>query len=418
MFRSSMSRLRSNVTFLRLFFGRLVTNAGDSLYYIGAMWLVYDLTGSSFFTGVAGGIIKLAGSVQFLYGPLVDRWSLRKILVGTQTIQAVVILLIPLAAVTGHLTVWVVLSIMPILAFVNEIVYPAQNAALPQIVTDDQLVRANTLFKTASEGTEMAFNAAGGVLLAIVSVSTLFVLDSITFVAAAVLFFGVTVAAGEDDEEDEEDDDGYFTRLKAGFSYLWGSVMLKVLAVAMLYNFGAGATFAVLPAFADSLGGPETYGLLMAALAGGPFVGAVSSALFEDHPYGLLSGIGFAVSGVLLFASVAISGILPTVALFFVANIFVGAHNVLFASLVQSSVEEAYLGRVISVMSSISVAMVPLGNVLGGTAADLFDPALVIYGTAALLGVFGGYFLASSEIRTLPSPDEADAARLGLGLAS
>lgn len=411
-----MSRLRSNITFLRLFFGRLVTNAGDSLYYIGAMWLVYDLTGSTFFTGVAGGIVKLASSLQFLYGPLVDRWDLQKILVGTQTIQAVVILVIPLAAVTGNLTVWVVLTVMPVLAFVNEIVYPAQNAALPQIVTDEQLVRANTLFKTASEGTELAFNAAGGLLIALVGVTTLFVLDSFTFVIAAALFFGVTVSAAQDDDPDEESAD-YLTRLRDGFRYLWGSVMLKVLAAAMFYNFGAGATFAVLPAFADSLGGPETYGLLMAALAGGPFVGAVSASMFENHRYGLLSGIGFIVSGLLLFTSVAVPGILATVALFFAANLFVGAHNVLFASLVQSSVEDAYLGRVISVMSSISVAIVPLGNVLGGTVGDLFSPALVIYATAALVGLFGVYFLVNTQIRTLPSPADADATRLGLGLS-
>jgi MFS family permease len=413
-----MSKLRSNTTFLRLFFGRLVTNAGDSLYYIGAMWLVYDLTGSTFFTGVAGGIIKLASSVQFLYGPLVDRWELRKILVSTQIIQAVVILAIPLAAVTGHLTVWVVLAIMPVLSFINEIVYPAQNAALPQIVTEEQLVRANSLFQTASQGTELAFNAAGGLLLAIVSVTTLFVIDSVTFVIAAVLFFGVTVSAAEEDNSEEETDEDYLTRLRAGFSYLWGSVMVKVLAAAMFYNLGAGAMFAVLPAFADSLGGPSTYGLLMAAIAGGPFVGAVSSSLVEGRPYGLLSGIGFTVSGLLLSTSVAVSGILATVALFFVANIFVGAHNVLFVSLVQSSVEEAYLGRVISVMSSISMAMVPLGNVLGGTVGDLFSPALVLYATAVLLGLFGVYFLVNRQIRTLPSPDKADAATLGLGLSS
>lgn len=414
-----MSKLRSNTTFLRLFFGRLVTNAGDSLYYIGAMWLVYDLTGSTFFTGVAGGIIKIAGSVQFLYGPLVDRWDLRKILIGTQTIQAAAVLVIPLAAVTGHLTVWVVLAVMPILAFINEIVYPAQNAALPQIVNDEQLVRANTLFKIASEGTEMAFNAAGGLLLALISITSVFILDSVTFVVAAVLFFGVTVtAAAEDDDSEEEPDDDYLTRLRAGFNYLRGSVMLKVLAAAMFYNFGAGATFAVLPAFADSLGGPETYGLLMAALAGGPFLGAVSSSLFEDRPYGLLAGAGFTVSGLLLFTSVAVPGVLATAALFFVANIFVGAHNVLFASLVQSSVEKAYLGRVISAMSSVSVAIVPLGNVLGGTVGDLFSPALVIYATAVLAGLFGVYFLVNPQIRTLPSPDKADAATLGLGLSS
>ena len=36
------------------FSGRLLTNLGDSLYFIITMWLVFDLTHSEFYTGLAG----------------------------------------------------------------------------------------------------------------------------------------------------------------------------------------------------------------------------------------------------------------------------------------------------------------------------------------------------------------------------
>jgi MFS family permease len=413
-----MPKLRSNITFLRLFFGRLITNAGDSLYYIGAMWLVFDLTGSPFYTGVAGAIVKLSSTVQFLYGPLVDRWDLRKILVGTQSIQAIVILAIPLAAVTGHLSVWLVLSIMPLLAFVNEIVYPAQNAVLPQIVEEDQLVRANSLFSTAYKGTEIAFNAAAGVLLTLVSITTVFIIDSITFAVAAALFLGVIIPTADEDDSEDEDDEAYFTKLRNGFDYLWGSVMLKMIIVAMIPNIGAGALLAVLPAFADSIGGPGMYGLLMAAIAGGTFLGAAMASLFEDLPYGLVSAAGFLVSGLSLYATVTVSGRLAIVALFFTAHISSGTFNVIFMSLIQSSVEEAYLGRVFSVISSVAMAMVPLGNVVGGAVAAVYSPALVFYAAALMMLLSGVYYLVHPQIRSLPSPADADAATLGLGLSS
>jgi hypothetical protein len=38
-----MTSLWSNVTFRRLFFGRIVTNVVDSLYVISTMWLVHEL---------------------------------------------------------------------------------------------------------------------------------------------------------------------------------------------------------------------------------------------------------------------------------------------------------------------------------------------------------------------------------------
>lgn len=43
-----------NRNFLLLFVGRILTNIGDSLYAVAAMWLVYDLGGSTLYTGLAG----------------------------------------------------------------------------------------------------------------------------------------------------------------------------------------------------------------------------------------------------------------------------------------------------------------------------------------------------------------------------
>jgi len=47
-----MHSLAGNRKFRRLLAGRLVTNAGDSIYYVAALWLVHDITGSTTFTGL------------------------------------------------------------------------------------------------------------------------------------------------------------------------------------------------------------------------------------------------------------------------------------------------------------------------------------------------------------------------------
>ncbi|GAY74654.1 MFS general substrate transporter [Sporolactobacillus inulinus] len=49
-----MNLLTQNRNFRLLFSARLITNIGDSVYFIAAMWLVYQLSGSSFFSGLAG----------------------------------------------------------------------------------------------------------------------------------------------------------------------------------------------------------------------------------------------------------------------------------------------------------------------------------------------------------------------------
>jgi hypothetical protein len=71
--------------------------------------------------------------------------------------------------------------------------YPAQNAALPQIVEEEELTRANSLFSTSIWTVNMVANAVAGALIAVVGAVTLFVVNSVTFSIAAVLFVGVTV---------------------------------------------------------------------------------------------------------------------------------------------------------------------------------------------------------------------------------
>ncbi|MGA9230563.1 MAG: MFS transporter, partial [Exiguobacterium oxidotolerans] len=66
-----MFELLKNRNFMFLLAGRLVTNIGDSLYYIAAMWLVHDIGQSAFYTGLAGFVILSPKALQFLAGPLV-----------------------------------------------------------------------------------------------------------------------------------------------------------------------------------------------------------------------------------------------------------------------------------------------------------------------------------------------------------
>ena len=135
-----------NRNFLLLFIGRILTNIGDSLYAVAAMWLVYDLGGSTLYTGLAGLLSILPRIIQLLSGPMIDRVPIRGLLVYTQFIQALLLLIVPLAFYFDFLTVGLVLAITPILSTLNMWVYPAQMSALPKILEKKQLTQGNSLF--------------------------------------------------------------------------------------------------------------------------------------------------------------------------------------------------------------------------------------------------------------------------------
>ncbi len=92
-----MFRLLTHPSFLFLLLGRVVTNIGDSLYYVASMWLVFELSHNPFYTGLAGFLILVPKVLQFLIGPLVDRWRVKPILISTQVLQAVLLVTIPIA---------------------------------------------------------------------------------------------------------------------------------------------------------------------------------------------------------------------------------------------------------------------------------------------------------------------------------
>ncbi len=435
--------LRHNRSFLNLFAGRLVTNAGDSLYYIAAMWLVFELTGSPVYTGIAGFLVRAPSALTFLTGPLVDRWALRRVLVSTQLINGLLVLTVPLAAWTGNLSVWVILAVLPLVTLVNQFVYPAQTAALPQLVADDNLAKANSLLSAAYQGADLVFNAASGVLIALVGAVTLFVVDSMTFGLALVLFLGVTVAdtsptesqeaVSADDTDDNTDTaDGesadaedpadeaqtdYLGELRDGFTYIRGSLLTVLLIGVVVVNFSAGAMFGVMPAFAATLGGASTYGLLMAAYAGGSLAGTLGASYVEDRPLGRILVGANVVAGLLMTVALVTPWFPATLGLFFLAFVPIGTFNVLFWTALQSAVDNDLLGRVSSLVTSAATVAVPVGSAVGGPVASAFGSRTVIFGWAIGNFVFGIYVVLRPQLRSLPAAAEIDAEMLAVGFS-
>lgn len=423
---SGFSGLVTNMSFVRLFSGRVITDAGDSLYFIGTMWLVWELTGSAFYTGLATALVRIPDLLSVFVGPLVDRWRLRRLLLSTQLINGIGVLVVPIAAVMGHLSVWLVLLLIPMLYFVNGFVYPAQNAALPQIVESDELTRANSLFSTSVRTVDMVANAVAGVLLAVIGAVALFVVNSVTFAIAALLFVGVTVpktsrndtADTETEEERDRNDDGYLAEFREGITYVRGSVLPAMLFGMMVNNFAATALTAILPIFADSIAGPTVYGLLVGAMGAGSLVGAGGAFLVDEYPIGWVAIASNVCSGSLLLAAVAAPGVWLTGAVLFMVAVPTGTFNVLFFSMVQSAVNDAFLGRVTSLMRTVLSEIAPVGGVLGGAIASVVGSAVALYVVGGMIALIGVYYLLHPQLRSLPSVAVADETALGVRSAA
>lgn len=435
---SFVGGMPTNHNFLKLLFGRVLTNIGDSLYTVAAMWLVFDLTQSTFFTGIAGFLTRLPPALQFLTGPVVDRYSVRSILIWTQALQAVVVLVVPLASLFGLLSVWVVLTVIPALSLLNQFVYPAQNSALPRVVEKEKLVRANSLFDVAYRGSNILFNALAGGIIAVIGAVSIYVVDSITFAIAVFVFVSLTLPGRDHSEQDPDTDEDvgpeadvgenkesdedwlrsairtYLTELVEGFDVIRGSLLVSIVVVAAVTNFTLGMMRGVLPAFAELRGGVGLYGLILAGLGVGQLTGSAIISATDNVRFGRATIVGFAVSATTWVLGTTVEQRILLVVLLGFAYLPIGAFNVVMFAAVQSAVPDELIGRTTSVLTSAGVASVPIGMAVGGTLGETLGVQAVMTATGLGLGFVPIYFALRPKLRELPAVNELDTSSLEL----
>jgi hypothetical protein len=410
--RDSVSLLSRNHDFRRFVAGQFVTNAGDSLYTVALLWLVFDLTGSTVLTGLTSAILLLPWLLQILAGPVVDRLPLGPLLVGSQVVQGVVVLLLPLAAVTGHLGVDVVFAVVPVLTLATLVMAPMQATLVPRLVADTDLSRANAVLATVTLGLDMVFDALGGAVVAVFGTTTLFLADAATFGLAGLLFARIGIShPGTADTTDRRLVSAlgsYRADLRVGVDTLRGSVFVELVGLTAVANLATGVTLAVLPAFGAALGGPLFYGLLLGALGVGRLVGSLLAPAVESVPYGWVGLVGNSLAAACWLAAVFVPSPALTVVLFGLAWLPAGASGVLTATLNQTVFPSDLLGRVSSVKGTASGATLPLGSLVGGVVAQTLGTTTTMALAAAGFGLGAVAFLLRGRLRRLPAVADAD----------
>ncbi|QHS24317.1 MFS transporter [Virgibacillus sp. MSP4-1] len=403
-----------NKNFFKLFSGRMATNAGDSIYYVAAMWLVYELGGSAFYTGLAGFLTLIPQVLQFLTGPVIDRISIRKLLTFSQGLQAFMILSIPIAHSLGVLNVTIVLIVMPVISLLNQIAYPATSALIPVILPKEQLTKGNSLMSFAYQGVDMVFNAVTGLLITFFGAITLFWTDSVIFFLAALLYWRMTIGKEKNVAKEpaqefslKRETRQYMKDLKAGFQLVLGSAIVKLFGENIVANFALGAMMAILPAYADFRGGSEVYGALLAAFSAGVLVGSLCAPLFEKIPVGKITMISFLLGAGFWISSVFMPINWISVLLFGICSIPIGLTNVLFYTILQGCVPRKFLARVFSVIASISTSAMPLGSLAGGALGSLFPSNMVFLGAGFSFLFISLYIALVPVLRNLPSVKNA-----------
>jgi MFS family permease len=381
--------LREAPDFRLLFYATLASSIGTWLAFIA---LVVDVEGR---TDDARWVSALL-IVEFLplvviglaAGPLIDRFSRRGLLVGSDLARAAVFCVLPFA---GSALQVVLLALAAGIA--TSVFRPAQYAGLPNLVSDRQLPQANGLLQSAENLTWAVGSLAGGALVAVTSPDVAYWVNAATFLVSAFLIARIR----ESLEEERGPSRGQLRDLAEGLALAVRSRALLTVLVAwsivMLGNAGVNVSEVFLAKDVFDAG-DFGFGLLLAA---GGF-GLVLGSLFGG---GWIEERGMRVPYVVAIGLMAVgyglAAVSPNVWVAAAAVVLAGAGNgvavICNALLVQRGAPDRLRGRAFTVVMSFGYAILGLGMIAAGPltnevgARAVWSVAAGLFALAAVVGL-------------------------------
>jgi MFS family permease len=376
----------------RYFSGQVVSITGNWMQTVAEMWLMVQLTGNGLSVGVTAALQFLP---MLLFAPwgglLADRVSKRRLLITTQTLMAIPALTLWALTMHGSVTVWMVYALVFARGVVNAVDNPARQSFVIEMVGSDRVVNAVALNSVIVHSARIMGPAAAGVVIALIGVSTCFLINALSFVAMIVALRAMDSGQLHRAHDRPERGPG---QLRQGVAYVARTpellIPLAMMAVVgtLSYNFQI-----LLPLLASFTwhGTASTYTALAVAMGVGSVAGALAAGARGRVGPRLLVGaaalFGFAE---LLVASA------PQLSLQLLTLIPLGAISVTFAagvnSALQLAVEPAMRGRVMALYSMVFLGSTPIGAPLVGWIAEVWGPrgGLVLGGVAAFVAAVGG----------------------------
>ena len=399
--------------FALLWWGGLVSVAGDWMLMAVLPYVVYVRTGSTIATAgmtvaeLAPGI--LLGSAA---GVLVDRWDRRRVLVVVNLLQAVTVLALLLLVADADLlaVVYVVAAGQSALSSFS---LPAENSLLPTLVPADELVAANALNGLNNRLGRLSGLPLGPVAYAAGGLGAVAAADAVSFLVAATLVGLVRARPGPAEAGEPTAAGGFVAEWWDGVRLVRRDRSIGVLFVVFgLMTFGGTMLDPLAaPWVRDVLhGGPDVFALLMTVhaltgIAGALVVGAVGGRVTAR----LLCGGGSLVAGCLLLVRFNVPVLTVAVVLSAVSGIVSVASNVGVETLAQQRVPEAYRGRVFGSLQATIWLLSLLGAVLAGLGAERLGVVGMLDVAAVLVGLAGVVVLVALPAAT--AQRELDAAR-------
>jgi MFS family permease len=366
--------------------GQGISLSGTWMQTVAQGLLVLQLTGS----GTALGLVTALQTIPvLLFGPwggvVADRFPKRRILYVTQTVSAVLGLLLGTLVATGAVRIEMVYLLALCLGAVSAVDNPTRQAFVLEMVGKEEIVNAISLNSTEINLARVVGPAIAGILIASVGLAACFLINGFSFLAV----LAVLMAMRAEELRPTPLASRMPGQLRQGLQYVRASPVIRTILVMMAVIGTFTYEFSVsLPLFAEVTfrQGPATYAAMTAAMGVGAVVGGLYTASRgTGSPQRLIS------AALLFGGAVLMTAVAPSLPLALLALVAVGFCSIGFTSLGNATLQLAtsaeMRGRVMALWTVAFLGSTPIGGPLIGAIGEHVGPrwALALGGVAAVV---------------------------------
>ena len=410
-----------SLDFWKFWSGQTISNLGSSFTQWAVPLLVYKLTHSALSLGVATAATFLPYLLfGLLLGAWMDRVDRKKAMIALDLLNGAVIFSIPLVATFGHLSVWLIYAVAFVQTTVGIAFQAGEFAAIPSLVSTDDLVTANGRIQATYSAAQVAGPLLAGVFVSFMSIQWVMAFDSASFVISAISLSLIGRSFNVVGDEPKEATT-ILHDVREGLRYVLGHPVLRNISLMMaLINFVGATTFTQLVLFAhDRLHvGPRGVGALFAAGAGGVVVtGLLAGRLRKRFSFTALAMTSLMLMGATEVVFAGMRWFWVALPLWAAAGGLGILFNINTGSLRQAIVPNHMLSRILSIAAVLAWSAIPAGALIGGLVVKATGNVALVYGVIGILNIciaaFFRFFTALGDAQRYV--DERRAQEEGIG---
>ena len=395
--------LRISASFRYLFGATLVSGLGTWIAVIALSVDVWDRTHS----GVWVSALLIADflpavAIGLALGPLVDRLSRKRLLLGADLLRLAAFVLLAFAV-----RPWQIVALAFLAGVASGFARPAAYAGLPNLVPAEKLAGANSVLRTADQLTITIGTLLGGVLVAASNPDVAYWLNAASFLGSAALVIRIS---GTVLQQGRVETRGHWRDVADGIAVVRRSRTLMAVLVswnlAMLAIAFVNVSEVVLAKVAFNAG-DFGFGLMWTASGIGAVVGALFAPSWLERR-AMTTVYGVAI-GLMAFADVA-AAVSPNVWVAVWCIVVGGVGNaaaiVCNSLLVQRGAPDHVRGRAFTLIMGSNFAVLGVGMAAAGPLVDAIGPRWMwgIAGALASAAAVTGYAMLRRTEEPVPQP--------------